>query len=228
MQTCFECDADLPAFSLSALAAALSGCSWLAYSEEYGFWHVPGSSPASSTGRNQCPAASAAGSLYASAHAMLCIPFPPCLHPLDLSGTRNTGPAVPFPACTFGHNSTLLPELCAHSLLSIPRNARTKSYQVLYCVPLVHTSCDRKHKSGKAAPGTFSPAQSEGIPEYCSELLEVRGRMLADRADEVCGKLLMRIDIAADYADPADLLLAFFLLLLGLRLDVLKIVAVAY
>lgn len=105
---------------------------------------------------------------------------------------------------------------------------QNKSYQVLYCVPLVHTSCDRKHKSGKAAPGTFSPAQSEGIPEYCSELLEVRGRMLADRADEVCGKLLMRIDIAADYADPADLLLAFFLLLLGLRLDVLKIVAVAY
>lgn len=52
--------------------------------------------------------------------------------------------------------------------------------------------------------------------------------MLADRADEVCGKILMRIDVAADDADPADLLLAFFLLLLGLRLDVLKIVAVAY
>ena len=51
--------------------------------------------------------------------------------------------------------------------------------------------------------------------------------MLADRADEVGGKLLMRIDVAADYADPADLLLAVLLLLLGLRLDVLEIVAVA-
>ena len=51
--------------------------------------------------------------------------------------------------------------------------------------------------------------------------------MLADRADEVCGKLLMRIDVAADYADPADLLLTVCLLLLGLRLDVLEVVAVA-
>ena len=37
----------------------------------------------------------------------------------------------------------------------------------------------------------------------------------------------MRIDVAADYADPADLLLTVCLLLLGLRLDVLEVVAVA-
>ena len=48
--------------------------------------------------------------------------------------------------------------------------------------------------------------------------------MLAERADEVCGKLLALVDVAADLADPAVLLLE----LGGLRLDIGEIVGVGH
>ena len=57
-----------------------------------------------------------------------------------------------------------------------------------------------------------------------SNFFKILGAVLAERADEVCGKLLALVDVAADLADPSVLLLE----LGGLRLDIGEIVGVGH
>lgn len=61
------------------------------------------------------------------------------------------------------------------------------------------------------------------LVSFSAKTLEIGRRMLADRADVILRKFFSLVDVSADLANPAGLLLFFFL---RLRLDVIKVILV--